>query len=287
MMKPLVTIVTPYKNAEAFIPEFINSINSQIFSAWQCILVDDTSTDNSKYLLDELVGKNPKYILLSNITTKWTSGPAAARNCALQYVDTKYIAFCDIDDLWHPNKLERQIRYMENNAIQICVSAYGRFSTLSNPINNKALICPPRNLTYKQLLYHNSIPMSTAVVSSLELSNRSFSLIHHEDFLFWLNLFKSNPKINYACIPEVLAFYRVHPANISSNKIIVPFWTFRVYRHHGLSKIKSILTLVKWSISHSSSILRNLFDPAVVVLPGIQRLLLSPPLNVDRLRGKR
>ena len=278
-MDALVTIITPYKNAELFIDEFVDSILRQTFCDWQCIMVDDGSTDLGKQLLEKRVGQDDRFILISNTNDKVISGPAAARNCALELARSKYIAFCDIDDLWHPQKLEEQIMFMELNSLHISVSAYARFSHDNMPLNTQSLICPPPYLEYSDLLKQNVIPMLT-VICLRELSDLRFSQVRHEDFLLWLNLFKSKRHIRYACLPKVLAFYRVHSDNTSSNKLVVPLWTYMVFKAHGFSRWRRISSLWTWATSHLRHKTLSIFNKKVISLPSTTQLLLMPPLMV-------
>lgn len=279
-MTSLVTIITPYKNAERFISDFVDSILRQTLSAWQCIMVDDGSSDLGNQLLDKLVAHDDRFILISNTNEKLIAGPAAARNCALELASSKYIAFCDIDDLWHPQKLEKQINFMESNDLQISVSAYARFSANNMPLNSKSLICPPPQLEYTNLLNQNVIPMLT-VIYLRELGDLRFSQVHHEDFLLWLDLFKNKRPIRYACLPKVLAFYRIHSDNTSSNKLVVPLWTYRVFKAHGFSRWRRISSLLKWAISHLRCKILSMSNKKSTTLPSTAQLLMMPPLVVN------
>ncbi len=109
-MDGLVSIIMPSFNTAQYIWDSIKSIQAQTYSNWELIIVDDCSTDNS---LEIIRGFNePRIILLQN---EKNSGAAISRNYALREAKGKWIAFLDSDDIWVPEKLEKQIRFMESN----------------------------------------------------------------------------------------------------------------------------------------------------------------------------
>lgn len=249
-MQPTVSIITPYRNAEKFLSRFVSSIQAQSRTDWVCIMVDDGSTDNGPQELKYLVREDPRFLLLKNSFHKSWPGPASARNFALAHTKTELIAFCDVDDLWHPDKLERQLSFHLSNNLDLSVTAYARFCEdyLDEPLT--ALICPPQNLNLDNLTSRNVIPMLTVVMSS-DLARVGFKQVAHEDFLFWLELFRSNQMLKYGCLPLVLSFYCVHGTNHSGSKLSMPFWTYRVYRSYGHARGSSVLLLVRWVLEQA------------------------------------
>ncbi|GAE35809.1 putative N-acetylgalactosaminyl-diphosphoundecaprenol glucuronosyltransferase [Halalkalibacter akibai JCM 9157] len=105
-LKPLVSIVTPVFNAERFVTETIESVLSQTYSNWELILVDDCSSDRSKEIIQSFQEKDQriKYVCLET-----NMGAAVARNTGINKAIGKYLAFLDSDDMWHPDKLEKQV----------------------------------------------------------------------------------------------------------------------------------------------------------------------------------
>jgi len=248
-MKPVVSVITPYRNAEKFLLRFVSSIQAQTRTDWACIMVDDGSSDNGPNLLRNIVSSDSRFHLIKNTFSKSWPGPASARNCALAMVRTELVAFCDVDDIWHPEKLERQLSFHTANQLDLSVSAYGRFldGDLSHPL--RSIVCPPLKLSPGTLNGKNPIPMLTVVISA-ELANLRFQQTSHEDFLFWLEILRSYPKLRYGCLPSVLAFYCIHEANLSSSKLLMPVWTYRVFRRFGKSRISSLRSLLSWMIDH-------------------------------------
>ena len=110
-MTDLVSIIMPSYNTEKYIRDSIESVLAQTYSNWELIIVDDCSTDNTEeivkpFLCDGRIRffKNAK-----------NSGAAISRNFALREARGKWIAFLDSDDIWVPEKLEKQIKFMKDN----------------------------------------------------------------------------------------------------------------------------------------------------------------------------
>ena len=106
-MLPLVSIITPCYNAAPFISQAIESVLAQSFGDWEMIIVDDCSTDNTDIVVGKI--KDPRIRYIKN---EKNSGAAVSRNRALREANGRWVAFLDSDDLWKPEKLEKQIRFM-------------------------------------------------------------------------------------------------------------------------------------------------------------------------------
>ena len=107
-MNDLVSIITPSYNCAKFIGETINSVLAQTYQNWEMLIVDDCSTDNSEEVIKSFGDPRIKYL-----KNERNSGAAISRNYALREAKGRWIAFLDSDDLWMPEKLERQIAFME------------------------------------------------------------------------------------------------------------------------------------------------------------------------------
>ena len=274
-MKSLVSVITPYRNAKRFLPGFVNSLQSQTAQYWSCIMVDDGSSDGGPELLSDLVATDSRFLLISNTNPKHGHGPASARNCALALVQTDYVAFCDVDDLWHPEKLQRQLKFQRSHQLDLTVSAYARFIEGQIDQPPQRIVRPPEKLEFRDLFGRNPIPMLTVILNA-ELIRTGFSEVAHEDFLFWLELFKARPTIRYGCLPEILAFYCIHQQSLSSYKAVMPFWAYRVFRNSGQSRSRSVYSLTMWGIDHLWGSLLALRSPKSVRIPVRQLLAMHP-----------
>ena len=118
-MSDLVSIIMPSYNTAKFIANSIQSVLMQTYQYWELIIVDDCSTDNT----DEVVAKF-KDSRIRYIKNDVNSGAAVSRNRALREAKGRWIAFLDSDDLWHPEKLEKQIKFMLETGYKFTYTDY-------------------------------------------------------------------------------------------------------------------------------------------------------------------
>lgn len=119
-MKPTVTIIIPCYNQAPFLPKAIASIQSQTLDSWECLIIDDGSTDNTAEVASNLVLHNSRLRLIQKIN----GGSASARDLGLEHAQGEYIQFLDADDKIEPEKFERQISLMESENLDICSTAF-------------------------------------------------------------------------------------------------------------------------------------------------------------------
>jgi glycosyltransferase involved in cell wall biosynthesis len=121
-MAPRISIVVPVFNKQEWIKETLKSIVNQTFTDWECLIVDDGSTDRSTEIISAFIEQSHgewQLIRQSN------QGQSVARNTGIQNTSGKYVAFLDADDLWASNKLEIQMEQLESEPLAICsLSAY-------------------------------------------------------------------------------------------------------------------------------------------------------------------
>lgn len=113
MNPPLVSVVTPFLDAERFLGEAVESVLAQTWPRWELLLVDDGSTDGSTALAREYAAGHPGRIRCLEHEGHRTLGSSAARNLGLRHARGEYVAFLDADDVWLPPKLERQVAILE------------------------------------------------------------------------------------------------------------------------------------------------------------------------------
>lgn len=110
-MKDLVSIIVPCFNSESFIAETLNSVLNQNYNKWECILIDDGSTDNTIRCLKKYLNIDSRFKLICQNH----SGVSRARNTGLENSQGEFIQFLDSDDLLGPRKLEIQILQLQSN----------------------------------------------------------------------------------------------------------------------------------------------------------------------------
>lgn len=238
----LVSIITPLYNSEVFLEKTFNSIRSQTYSNWEWIVVDDFSSDTSFEMIKKYKSFENRIKAFQN---KKNEGAAISRNRAIMEAKGRFIAFLDSDDLWTEDKLEKQIAFMLNKKIALSYSNY-RVITESGEDTNKE-ISPPDRLDYQLMLKENQIGCLTAIYDKEMLGKCYMPLIRkRQDYGLWLSILK---KVTYAYkAPGVSAFYRTRNSSISSSKINLLKYNYKLFREvEGMSTIKSIYYL-SWNI---------------------------------------
>lgn len=241
-MSHLVSIITPSYKSEKFISQTIKSVLSQTYKNWEMIIIDDVSPDNSNKVIEEYCKKDSRIKL---IKLGINSGPAVARNRAIEEANGRYIAFLDADDLWMSEKLEKQLAYMQ---VKDCALSYTAYKTMSEDGKNLNVnINPPMRLTYKELLKSNRIGCLTAIYDTYKIGKVYMPLIKkRQDYGLWLKIL-SNIDTAYG-VNELLATYRIMSNSISSNKIDLLKYNYALFREHEkFSAIKSLYYL-GWNI---------------------------------------
>ena len=128
----MVSIIIPSYNCAGFIGETIESIRSQTYVDWEMLITDDCSMDNSVEVISQYVKKDPR-IKLYRLSKN--GGPGAARNNSIEKAKGRFIAFCDSDDRWVPEKLEKQLELMQEKNAGCCFGSYYECTEDGKPIS--------------------------------------------------------------------------------------------------------------------------------------------------------
>lgn len=281
---PRVSIITPFRNAARFLPGYVDTLRHQSFQDWECLAIDDGSIDGSVDLLERCLAGDRRFRLLRLPAARTGSDPLARlparpRNHGLTHVVSPLAAFLDIDDLWHPRKLEHQLAFHAAGRLDLSVTAYGRFRSAREPL--LALRCPPAQLSTTCLAHANPIPLLTVLVRT-ELLAGGFPSVPHEDYLLWLNLQRRQPDLRFGTLPELLAFYRLHQDNQSGRPLQVARWTYNVYRQHGLSHAAALARLGHWGLGQLSRQRQERRQRATLASgsQSVEGLLVAEPLRL-------
>lgn len=222
-MLELISIIMPAYNSAQYIEQSIESVLKQSYKNWELIVVDDCSVDDTYKIVEKLC-LNEERIKLFRLNAN--SGVAMARNFAINVSRGKYIAFLDSDDLWLPDKLEKQLKLMREKNAVISYTAYRQFS--GEKLGK--LVFVPEQVTYKQLLKGNVMGCLTVMLDKERLGNLQMKKARHEDYILWLDILKQE-NIAYG-LQEDLARYRKSETSLTSNKKRSALWTWQVYRQH-------------------------------------------------------
>jgi glycosyltransferase involved in cell wall biosynthesis/SAM-dependent methyltransferase len=112
--KPLVSVIMPFFNSEKFIQEAIESVLSQTYDNWELFLMDDGSTDRSTEIALRYTKQYPQRVHYFDHDHHANLGISATRNAGMKKAKGDYIAFLDSDDIWFPQKIERQVSILES-----------------------------------------------------------------------------------------------------------------------------------------------------------------------------
>lgn len=231
---PLVSVITPCYNAEKFIDDCIQSVVSQTYHNWELLLIDDCSTDNT---MEKILSYSKGDSRIKCFKTNKTSGgPAHPRNIGLSKVSGDFVAFLDADDVWLPNKLEEQVRFIIDNDLQFVYSDYEKISV--EGIRSDRILRMPSTVTYDRLLKTCEIPCLTVLMRSSLVTNHLFTEVGKEDYLLWLQILKKG--VTAFNTNKVHALYRQQTNSRSSKKIKMLYEQWVILRDfQKLSLVKS------------------------------------------------
>lgn len=239
-MNKLVSIITPCYNAQDYIADTIKSVQNQTYQDWEMLITDDGSTDNSVYIIEEIIKTDARIQLLKNKKL----GPAKARNTSIEKATGKYMAFLDSDDLWFPHFLETSIYYCDKSEGFVCASYEMRNDAMQKVYDD---LIVPKKANYNDILKTNTVSCLTAFIDIERLGKLVMPLVmYRQDMGLWIQYLQ---KINFVNgIQEPLAIYRIREKSHSRNKkkLLQPQWYF--YRKiANFSIVKSIYYMIIWA----------------------------------------
>ncbi|WP_065218843.1 MULTISPECIES: glycosyltransferase family 2 protein [Butyricimonas] len=240
----LVSIVTPAFNCGMYISDAIESVLAQTYCEWEMIIVDDGSSDGtfdvvSRYTISD---SRIRYIKISSNT-----GTANARNIGIGFANGRYIAFLDSDDLWMPEKLERQIAYMHLHNVAMCCTAYKLIFDGGGELGRTVF---PKNTTNfdeamwgKGTIGNSTVMLDTKMLRSIEVPD----IRKRNDLALWLRLLKEQPC--FYGMAEVLTAYRKRKGSLSSNKLSLVKYHWLLFRKiENMSVIDALRVTFCWCV---------------------------------------
>ena len=240
---PKVSIITPAFNAVSFLEETVRSVQNQTFNDWEMIIVDDCSKDETYVLAKMLAEKDGRIRVLQN---EVNSGVATTRNKALDVAIGEYIAFLDSDDLWLPQKLEKQVEFMDTGRYAFTYTNYRKFNTDTGEWAKK-VIRAPATMTAKRIYGDTSIGCLTVMVNRSKTGSFHMPpLGHTEDNITW-QIILARGFTAYR-LDEVLSLYREGNSSLSSGKKKAAKQQWQTYReYYKFSILKSTFYFVQYA----------------------------------------
>lgn len=243
MTGKLVSVIMPTYNCGKFIASSIESVLSQTYKDWELIIVDDCSSDNTKEVVETYMANDSriKYFPLEK-----NSGAAVARTNAMKLAEGGYMAFLDSDDIWMPDKLEKQIAWMQENDYAFSCTAYEQID--ENDVSLGKVIKTIKKTGYNRLLLDCPVGNSTVVYDVEKMGKFEVPNIRkRNDDALWLQMLKKEKYI--WGMPDILMKYRVRKNSISSNKLKVIKYHWILYREiEHLNVFRSAFHVFWWCV---------------------------------------
>lgn len=239
-MSPETSIIMPIFNGVGFVGRTLNSVLCQkSYDDYEILAIDDGSTDGTEFFLEAFGDARIRRIPLAA-----NGGPGIARNHGIENARGRFIAFIDGDDFWHPEKLSTQIRTMKEGKRAFTYTKHVKLDADLLPIREFA---PPPRLTYSAALRYNPLHTSSVIYDTALLGKVFMPEIRkRQDYGLWLRLLKLTDGF---LIPKVLSYYVQRENSVSSNKLSLIKYNWRLYREAAGLSFATSLYCLGWTLA--------------------------------------
>lgn len=239
-MDGLVSVIMPSYNTGKYIRQTIESVIAQTYTNWELIIVDDCSKDETDSIVRQFLYDNR----IKYIKNKTNKGAAVSRNRALREANGKWIAFLDSDDLWKPEKLEKQIAFMRKNGYHFSYTDYSEIDERGRL--NGVTVTGPKKIT-KTGFYNYCWPGCLTVMYDRDFVGlvQIYDIKKNNDYAIWLRVCR---KAVCFRLKENLALYRKgRIGSVSSNSIRTMIsWHYKLfYEAENQSAIMAVFNTVR------------------------------------------
>lgn len=236
MSDSLVSIIMPSYNCGKFVEDSIRSVQAQTYQNWELIFVDDCSSDDTIAKVNAMCENDSRIKLFQN---KCNLGAAVSRNNALKEAKGRWIAFLDSDDLWEPSKLEKQVRFMEENRYAFSYTVYQEIDEESR--STGVVVTGPMHVTRQGMYNFCWLGCLTVMYDAEKIGLvQIVDIKKNNDYAMWLKVCK---KADCYLLDECLAKYRRGRAgSVSSHSISTMIgWHYKLWHEaEGRNAIASI-----------------------------------------------
>jgi len=238
----LISVIMPYRQKKEYVHKAIKSVMGQTYKKFELIIIfDDEKKDDLNFIRS--ITKNKKKIKI--IINKKNIGAGAARNKGIRKAKGKYIAFIDSDDFWKPNKLKKQIKFIESNKYKFIFSSY-----LIKDGNKLKIRYAKKKLNYNDLLKSCDIGLSTVMLEKSIVSKNVFPKLNtKEDYVAWLKICKK--RITAHGQKDIFVIWNNTKNSLSKplmRKLIDAFKVY--YSYEKLSLITSLIYVFRLSLNY-------------------------------------
>lgn len=259
-MTELVSVIMPTYDSGKHLCASIDSILNQTYTNLELLITDDHSTDEATLsILHSYMAKDKRVDVLFLDSNH---GPGFARDQSIRRAKGRFIAFCDSDDRWMPDKLERQVSFMQQKQ---CALSYSSYIICDENDEEQGIFRAPRRITFSQYKRDNQIGCLTAVYDT-QLLGKKYNMPFirkRQDWGLFLTILR-DCHVAYG-ISEPLAYYRILRSSVSRNKFSLIKFNIRIYQKVlGFSKLKSWAYF--WFLftpSHIAKVVKRTFDSYV------------------------
>ena len=235
-----IDVIMPNYNKANYLEDSIQSVISQSLKNWNLFIIDDNSTDNSW----KVISKYSKQPNINGIRLKKNMGPAFARNYGMRISKSKYISFLDSDDGWHNKKLEKQVKFMEENKLVFTYTDYVPFFEKKFKKKFKKNTNLVDKLNYDKFIRNTSINTTTMIILRSILRTSRFKKVNLEDYLFKCELLKKN-NVFAVKFPENLAFYRISDKSRSRDRFKNIFSLWNINKDYNkLNFLQNVISII-------------------------------------------
>lgn len=235
MKGDLVSVIMPSYNCGRYLKQTLGCLFAQTYVNWELLFVDDCSTDETKNIIDNF--DEPRIRYFKNIKNV---GAAVSRNIALCEAKGRWIAFLDSDDLWEPDKLEKQVRFMEGHGYSFTYTGYKEFDEKSKETG--VMVSGPKHITKAGMFAFCWPGCLTVMYDRNKIGLLQIADIKkNNDYAMWLKVIKH---ADCYLLDECLAMYRRgRKGSISSHSYMALIkWHYKLFRHaENMNQISSIL----------------------------------------------
>ncbi|MGW4809575.1 glycosyltransferase family 2 protein [Kitasatospora sp. NPDC004272] len=243
---PLVSVVMPVHNSAATLGASVRSVLAQTHADVELLITDDASEDDSMELLRELARQDGRVLAQP---APEQGGAARARNLAIARARGEYVAFLDSDDMWLPEKLERQLAFAADGDAPLTFTSYYKVDgdhtgEARDFTPNGRVVTARERVTYRDMLVQDHIGALTAMYDRAALGTRLMpDMPKRQDYALWLSIMRDGHAARG--LREPLAIYRAGRAgSLSSNKLSLVKHNWALYREHEqLPLHRSVLAL--------------------------------------------
>lgn len=242
----LISIIVPVYNAEKFLKETMDCVRRQTYSDWELLLVDDGSSDGSERLIENYIGTTKENRIFF-IRQPRNMGAAMARNRGVSEARGRYITFLDADDLWVPEKLEKELAFLQEKKAAFVFTGY-EFADEQGKGTGK-IVRVPETLNYKQALKNTTIFTTTVMFDTEKIPKDMLEMpnIKSEDTALWWKILRAG-YVAYG-LDENLAKYRRAGKSLSSNKAEAVRRIWNLYRRaEGMGVLNSLWHCCFWAV---------------------------------------